>query len=130
MDYTFTESPSGSPIMTTFSPAHSLYSTSEASSPRSPHLVRESRRRGGAAVADDLVQDVNTAMFNNPLSYGMFPYGTNPSPFYGVPPGRIPVEYAGSSTLDDQDRRRRRTSTASSKDKEAVPNMHLVGRRM
>jgi hypothetical protein len=66
-------------------------------------------------------------VFNNPLSFEMYTYGNNPSTFYTMQQGRIPVEYTGSSTLDERDRRRRRTgSTSSSKDKEVLPNMHLV----
>ena len=66
-------------------------------------------------------------VFNNPLSFEMYSYSSNPSAFYTVQQGRIPVEYTGSSTLDDRDRRRRRTgSSSSSKDKEVLPNMHLV----
>ena len=65
--------------------------------------------------------------FNNPLSFEMYSYNNNPSAFYTMQQGRIPVEYTGSSTLDERDRRRRRTgSTSSSKDKEVLPNMHLV----
>jgi hypothetical protein len=66
-------------------------------------------------------------VFNNPLSFEMYSYNNNPSAFYTLQQGRIPVEYTGSSTLDERDRRRRRTgSTSSSKDKEVLPNMHLV----
>ena len=68
-------------------------------------------------------------VFNNALSYEMYSYNNsnNPSAFYTMQHGRIPVEYTGSSTLDERDRRRRRTgSTSSSKDKEVLPNMHLV----
>ena len=68
-------------------------------------------------------------VFNNPLSFEMYSYNNNnnPSAFYTVQQGRIPVEYTGSSTLDERDRRRRRTgSSSSSKDKEVLPNMHLV----
>lgn len=56
----------------------------------------------------------------------MLQYDPSGSGMYPI--GKIPVEYTGSSTLDDNDRRRRRTgSTTSSKDsKEAIPNMHLV----
>ncbi len=65
--------------------------------------------------------------FNNSLSFEMYSYNNNPSSYYTMQQGRIPVEYTGSSTLDERDRRRRRTgSTSSSKDKEALPNMHLV----
>lgn len=66
-------------------------------------------------------------VFNNPLSFEMYSYNNNPSAFYTMQQGRIPVEYTGSSTLDERDRRRRRTgSSSSSKDKEVLPNMHLV----
>jgi hypothetical protein len=79
---------------------------------------------------------MNNMVFNNPLSFEMYSYNhhhnnnnNNPSAFYTMQQGRIPVEYTGSSTLDERDRRRRRTgSTSSSKDKEVLPNMHLVRR--
>src|SRR5277367_684433 len=69
-------------------------------------------------------------MFNsNPIQYEMFQYSNNSPSFYTPQPTRIPVEYTGSSTLDERDRRRRRSGSAStsSKDKESIPNMHLVG---
>jgi hypothetical protein len=70
---------------------------------------------------------MNNMVFNNPLSFEMYSYNSSPSAFYTVQQGRIPVEYTGSSTLDERDRRRRRTgSTSSSKDKDVLPNMHLV----
>jgi AP-1-like transcription factor len=70
---------------------------------------------------------MNNMVFNNPLSFEMYSYNNNPSAFYTMQHGRIPVEYTGSSTLDERDRRRRRTgSSSSSKDKEVLPNMHLV----
>ena len=108
MEYGFVSSPSGSPSMSNYSSTSQYHdSTSEASSPRSPRI------------------DMNNMVFNNPMSYEMY---SNPSSFYTMNQGRIPVEYTGSSTLDERDRRRRRTgSTTSSKDtKEALPNMHLV----
>jgi len=110
MDYGFvSSSPSGSPNMSNYS-ANSQYldSTSESSSPSSPHT-----------------SDTSAMGFSNPLSFEMYSYNSNPSTFYTMQQGRIPVEYTGSSTLDERDRRRRRTSTSSSKDKEALPNMHL-----
>jgi hypothetical protein len=64
-------------------------------------------------------------MYNNvPVPYDMISYGSNAA-YYGPQATRIPVEYTGSSTLDDRDRRRRRTSV-NAKEKETVPNMHLV----
>lgn len=69
-------------------------------------------------------------MFNNgQMQYEMYNYGTTPANFYPAgQPNKIPVEYTGSSTLDDRDRRRRRSGSAStsSKDKESLTNMHLV----
>jgi hypothetical protein len=65
-------------------------------------------------------------MFNTiPMQYDMLQYDPSGNGMYPI--GKIPVEYTGSSTLDESDRRRRRTgSTTSSKDKDAIPNMHLV----
>ena len=70
-------------------------------------------------------------MYNSgPMQYEMFNYGATPSNFYPTPQSdKIPVEYTGSSTLDDRDRRRRRsgsTSTSSKGEKENLTNMHLV----
>lgn len=59
----------------------------------------------------------------------MFNYGTTPATYYPPSSNKIPVEYTGSSTLDDRDRRRRRSgsaSTSSTKDKDSLTNMHLV----
>src|ERR1700722_3068699 len=129
MDYGFVSSPSGSPSMSNYS-ASSQYldSTSESSSPSSPHIVRSPRSSSTfwkQALIDS--QGMNNMVFNNPLSFEMYSYNNSPSAFYTVQQGRIPVEYTGSSTLDERDRRRRRTgSTSSSKDKEVLPNMHLV----
>ena len=65
-------------------------------------------------------------MYNNMASsYDMLSFSNNPSAYYSPQASSIPVEYTGSSTLDDRDRRRRKTGVA--KDKENVPNMHLVG---
>lgn len=64
-------------------------------------------------------------LFNNvPVSYDMMSYGNNPNSYFASQTNRISVEYTGSSTLDDRDRRRQRISL--SKDKENIPNMHLV----
>jgi AP-1-like factor len=73
---------------------------------------------------------MNQMMFNTiPMQYDMLQYDPSGNGMYPI--GKIPVEYTGSSTLDESDRRRRRTgSTTSSKEsKEAVPNMHLVRTR-
>ena len=63
------------------------------------------------------------------MQYDMYNYGTTPATYYPAGSTKIPVEYTGSSTLDDRDRRRRRsgsTSTSSTKDKDSLTNMHLV----
>ena len=132
MDYGFVSSPSGSPSMSNYS-ASSQYldSTSESSSPSSPHIVRSLHISSFHILEAKRslipLKDMNNMVFNNPLSFEMYSYSSSPSAFYTVQQGRIPVEYTGSSTLDERDRRRRRTgSTSSSKDKEVLPNMHLV----
>ena len=69
-------------------------------------------------------------MYNSgSMQYEMFNYGATPANFYPTPESdKIPVEYTGSSTLDDVDRRRRRSgsTSTSSKDKDSLTNMHLV----
>jgi hypothetical protein len=63
------------------------------------------------------------------MQYDMFNYGATPANFYPMgQQNKIPVQYTGSSTLDDRDRRRRRSgsTSTSSKDKDSLTNMHLV----
>jgi len=55
----------------------------------------------------------------------MLPFENPPAPYFASMSEKIPVEYIGSSTLDDGDRRRRRAGLA--KDKDTITNMHLVG---
>lgn len=66
------------------------------------------------------------------MQYDMFQYGATPSSFYPPPQTtKIPVEYNNTAAIDQTDRRRRRsgsTSAAAAKDKETIPNMHLVRR--
>jgi hypothetical protein len=57
-------------------------------------------------------------------AYDMLPFDNSAASYLADTAGKIPVEYIGSSTLDDSDRRRRRSSLA--KDKENITNMHLV----
>src|SRR5258708_33057856 len=76
-------------------------------------------------------QNMSQMMFNSgPMQYEMFNYGATPANFYpSSQSNKIPVEYTGSSTLDDRDRRRRRSGSSASavgKDKENLTNMHLV----
>ena len=70
-------------------------------------------------------------MFNSgQMQYEMYNYGATPANYYPGQSNKIPVEYTGSSTLEDRDRRRRRsgsTSAASKDGKENLTNMHLVG---
>lgn len=69
-------------------------------------------------------------MFNTaPMQYEMFQYGTTPSSFYNPSQTtKIPVDYNSSAPLDQNDRRRRRSGStlAPAKDKDTIPNMHLV----
>jgi hypothetical protein len=106
MDYGFVSSPSQSPSLL-YPNGQYFDSTSESSNPSSP-------------------DQMNQMMFNTiPMQYDMLQYDPSGNGLYPI--GKIPVEYTGSSTLDESDRRRRRTgSTTSSKDKDAIPNMHLV----
>ncbi|EXJ68634.1 uncharacterized protein A1O5_08428 [Cladophialophora psammophila CBS 110553] len=110
MDFGFVSSPSQSPSQSLFTAGQYFDSTSEGSSPNSPHMSQ--------------------MMFNNaPMQYGLFQYGATPASFY--PPGqttKIPVEYNNAAAIDQTDRRRRRsgsTSAPAAKDKETIPNMHL-----
>jgi len=100
MEYGYASSPSSSPNQS-LNFAFPYDTNSESSSPRSPPMMYNSA----------------------PVPYDMLSYGNNAA-YYGPQATRIPVEYTGSSTLDDRDRRRRRTSV-STKEKENVPNMHL-----
>lgn len=107
MDYGFVSSPSQSPSLL-YPNGPYFDSTSESSNPSSP-------------------DHMNHMMFNTiPMQYDMLQYDPSGNGMYPI--GKIPVEYTGSSTLDESDRRRRRTSstTSSKESKEAVPNMHLV----
>jgi hypothetical protein len=70
-------------------------------------------------------------MFNSTsMQYDMFQYGATPSSFYpSNQSGKIPVEYNNVAAIDQTDRRRRRsgsTSAPAPKDKETIPNMHMV----
>lgn len=69
-------------------------------------------------------------MFNNtPMQYDMFQYGATSATFYPTTQNtKIAVEYNNGATLDQADRRRRRSGSTSTttKDKDTIPNMHLV----
>lgn len=56
--------------------------------------------------------------------YDLYPYASDAKGYFVGKQEGIKVEYTGSSSLDDRDRRRRRTSIA--KEKEALSNMHMV----
>lgn len=57
-------------------------------------------------------------------SYDLYPYSGDAKGYFVGEQEGIKIEYTGSSSLDDRDRRRRRTSIA--KEKEALSNMHMV----
>ncbi len=68
-------------------------------------------------------------MFNTaPMQYDMFRYGTTPSNYYPSTQTQIQMDYNNTAALDQTDRRRRRTGSTSTlaKDKETIPNMHMV----
>ena len=69
-------------------------------------------------------------MFNNTtMPYDIFQYAATPATFYPTTQTtKAPVEYTQSTTLDSSDRRRRRSDSTSTsvKDKDTIPNMHLV----
>jgi hypothetical protein len=72
-------------------------------------------------------------MFNSAsMQYDMYQYGTTPASFYATTQTtKIPVEYNSAAAIDQTDRRRRRsgsTSAPAAKDKESIPNMHMVRR--
>lgn len=81
-------------------------------------------------VADDRDQNVNQMMFGaGSMPYDMFNYGSGSASYYPSTNPKIAIEYTGSSTLDERDRRRRRsgsTSGSSTKEKDSLTNMHLV----
>ena len=56
--------------------------------------------------------------------YDVYPYSSDAKGYFVGQQQGIKIEYTGSSSLDDRDRRRRRTSLA--KEKEALSNMHMV----
>jgi AP-1-like transcription factor len=118
MEYGYASSPSSSPNQS-LNFAFPYDTNSESSSPRSPPVSSLLTYHGSTRLI------FNQMMYNSaPVPYDMLSYGNNAA-YYGPQATRIPVEYTGSSTLDDRDRRRRRTSV-STKEKENVPNMHLV----
>lgn len=63
-------------------------------------------------------------MYTNMESSYDIPFGNHSTPYYSPMAGKIPIEYIGSTTLDEHDRRRNKPN--NSKDKENVSNMHLV----
>lgn len=70
-------------------------------------------------------------MFNSSsMQYDMFQYGAAPGSFYpSTQTTKIPVEYNNATAIDQTDRRRRRSGSTSDpaiKDKETIPNMHMV----
>ncbi|PGH00369.1 hypothetical protein AJ79_08221 [Helicocarpus griseus UAMH5409] len=110
MDYGYMNSPSCSPEILPFPfLGERGESTSDTSSPGSPSA-----------------NNMRNTLYNSNLdnSYGMLSLDGHSSPCYTPSMvGKIPVEYIGSTTLDEHDRRRRRTN--ASKDKENMSSMHL-----
>jgi AP-1-like factor len=112
MDFGF--SPSQSPRQSNaYTGGQYFDSTSDSSSPDSPQNMSQLLYNGGSMQYDS-----------------MFNYGTTPATYYPTSSNKISVEYTGSSTLDERDRRRRRsgstsTSSLNSKDKDSLTNMHL-----
>ncbi|PGH00967.1 hypothetical protein GX51_05516 [Blastomyces parvus] len=106
MDYTFAASPPHSPesLQLPFN-AEQAECASDISSPTSP-----------TGMAHPIYASMGTP-------YAMVPFGNNSTPYYDPMAGKIPVEYIGSTTLDEHDRRRSKPN--NSKDKENVSNMHL-----
>ncbi|OJD25977.1 hypothetical protein ACJ73_02650 [Blastomyces percursus] len=106
MDYRYTARPSHSPesLQLPFN-AEPAEGASDISSPTSP---------------SGMTHPIYTSMRT---PYDMIPFGNNSAPYYDPMAGKIPVEYIGSTTLDEHDRRRSKPN--SSKDKENVSNMHL-----
>ncbi|RVX67539.1 hypothetical protein B0A52_08892 [Exophiala mesophila] len=110
MDFGYVSSPSQSPNQSLFTAGPYFDSTSEGSSPNSPHQM-------------------GSMMFNNTtMPYDIFQYAATPATFYPTTQTtKAPVEYTQSTTLDSSDRRRRRSDSTSTsvKDKDTIPNMHL-----
>ncbi|KIW12168.1 hypothetical protein PV08_09443 [Exophiala spinifera] len=110
MDFGFVSSPSQSPSQSLFAAGPYFDSTSEGSSPDSPHQMSQ-------------------IMFNSAsMQYDMFRYPASSSNYYSTTQTtQIPVDYSNSDSLDQSDRRRRRrgSTSAPAKEKETIPNMHL-----
>lgn len=72
----------------------------------------------------DKSQHVNSMMFGSSIPFDMYQYGATPANFYPAQ-GKMPVEFA-TSTTEEKDRRRKRSDVSKSGEKEITTNMHLV----
>ncbi|OJD14137.1 hypothetical protein AJ78_05486 [Emergomyces pasteurianus Ep9510] len=102
-----------------------------ASPPRSPETTQLPFNGEQVGSPSDLSSPTSPngmmahAIFTNTGSEcDAFPFGSHTTPFYDPMAGKIPVEYIGSTTLDEHDRRR--SKPKHSKGNENVSNMHLV----
>ena len=127
MDFGFVSSPS--PSQSLFTAGQYFDSTSESSSPNSPHVSTDSLSTYKVSPLTRLDQMSQMMFHSAPMQYGTYQYGTTSASFYPQSQTtKMPIDY-NSSAIDPNDRRRRRSdsiSTPEAKDKETVPNMHLV----
>ncbi|EXJ55101.1 hypothetical protein A1O7_08026 [Cladophialophora yegresii CBS 114405] len=128
MDFGFVSSPSQSPSQSLFTAGQYFDSTSEGSSPNSPHVSTAVSMLVGPSLTRR--KQMSQMMFNPAsMQYDMYQYGNTAGSFYPTTQTtKIPVEYNNAATVDQSDRRRRRsgsTSAATTKDKESIPNMHM-----
>src|ERR1700760_3944187 len=113
MDFGFVSSPSQSPSQSLFTAGQYFDSTSEGSSPNSPHVSSMALTGLASFDADTDLKQMSQMMFNSgPMQYDMFQYGATPASFYpSAQSTKIPVEYSNAAAIDQTDRRRRRSGS-------------------
>ncbi|PGH35120.1 hypothetical protein GX50_02042 [[Emmonsia] crescens] len=99
-----------------------------SSPPRSPETPQLPFNGEPGESASDLSSPTSPNGMTHPMYTNMessydIPFGNHSTPYYSPMAGKIPIEYIGSTTLDEHDRRRNKPN--NSKDKENVSNMHL-----
>lgn len=105
----YVSSSSASPNNGIFSNNPYFDSTSDSSSPSSPH--------------------VNQRSFSNSMPFEMYQYPATPASYYPTQGStKLPISMI-SSTLDEKDRRRKRSDASKPGEKETFTNMHLQRRR-
>ncbi|KAL2437189.1 hypothetical protein ABEF95_016734 [Exophiala dermatitidis] len=127
MDYCFTGSPSQSPHQSFFTAGQYFDSTSESSSPNSPHVSKarfllEDERT-------DWLQHTSRMKFDDAsMTYNIIQYGTTPSNFYSpISTSRNSAQYDNGNALDQPERGKRRSGSTSTgaKGKDQITSMHV-----